>query len=216
MEEKKVIYMFDDNLQELRAYKARIEKSLPAKIKDKLSIVAEAPLKDMTQYVKLVNSPLTVCLIFDQRLKVGGKVNYTGIEIASELRVLNTKIPIYILTNFASEPGEFGLDEWTVEDIIPKGQLGDADKNKKVVSRLLRRINTYQDILSQREARYRYLLEKSMQSKLSKPEKKEIQDLGIIRNLGNHVSEIPLIEEMDASIEKIKKLKSKIKGLSKS
>ncbi len=68
-----------------------------------------------------------------------GIATYTGIELARDLRRINSKIPIYILTNYADE---FVDGEWSVEDIA-KGSFRDDKQNEITSSRIIRRIDVY-------------------------------------------------------------------------
>lgn len=146
-------------------------------------------------------------IILDEQLKDSGVAQYFGIELASYLRTLDKKIPIFILTSY---PGTDELEEGAinVEDILNKQTIHET-KRSVLGARILRRINSYLDISNEREVRFEELLRKSMEGELQELEIKELDDLGYLRSAPFEVDEIlsagqvAKLDELQAKIDKI-------------
>jgi len=206
--ETRVIWYIDEDKRQLRTYKSRFEKALP---KDtSIDVVGIRALPHMEDYLELLKDPRTGCIIIDQRLKETGEVDHTGIELATFLRSIKPKLPIYILTNFAYEHDEYAEGEWTVEDIISKTDLGDQEKLIVIVARMLRRMSVYDEILGDREKRFRYLLQKSLNEQLDDYEQLELEELKFFRFSSLHASEMPYIRELKDTLGELKEITSKI------
>ncbi|MCY1286084.1 hypothetical protein D9M70_350440 [compost metagenome] len=146
----------------------------------------------------LVEDPSVVAIILDEQLKESGVAQYYGIELASYLRTLNSKIPLYILTSFIDS--EELLDgEMQVEDILNKQDL--AVKKHVVGARILRRIDSYLEIIGNRNVRFEFLLRKSIRGELAESETEELKKLGYLRDSSFEMEEI-------ISSEKLKKLEA--------
>ena len=198
---KQIIWLFDDNTRELRLYKPLFEKALP---KDaEVRVVKQKAFPHKEDYLDIIGNPNTGCLLIDQRLKESGEVDHTGIELASYLRAINDKLPIYILTNFADETDEFTGGEWSVEDIIPKKEVGNPEKLRTVVARMLRRMRGYRDLIGDREKRFRYLLKKSLDEELNDLELQELEELKFFRASAILASELPLQAQLEKMLRKI-------------
>ena len=200
---QQIIWLFDDDVRQLRTYKSSFEKILPEDAD--VQIVEQKAFPHKEDYLKIINDPRTGCLVIDQRLKETGEVDHTGIELASYLRAINDKLPIYILTNFAYEPDEFTGEEWSVEDIIPKKELGDPEKLRIVVARMLRRMSGYKDLIGAREERFRYLLKKSLDEELDDSEHQELEELRFYRASAISASELPLQAKLEDTIKELQK-----------
>lgn len=146
----------------------------------------------------LVENPSVVAIILDEQLKESGVAQYYGIELASYLRTLNSKIPIYILTSFVGSE-ELLEGEMQVEDILSKQDL--SAKKHVVGARILRRIDSYLEIMGNRNVRFELLLRKSVRGELAEKEKEELEELGYLRDSSFEVEEI-------ISAEKLKKLEA--------
>ena len=111
-----IVWLIDESLDELQTYVDELRHLLPLSI----DVKGMSPLPRKEDYFEAVlGDPNTACVLIDQKLK-GTGANYLGIELARALRQVNTKIPIYILTNWIKEPEQFVGSEWSVEDIIDK------------------------------------------------------------------------------------------------
>lgn len=204
--QKRIIWLVDENKSELRTYTALLEKVLPESL-EVVPVMAK-PLRE--EYLDILENLATVAVILDQKLKDTGIARYSGTELARYLRGINSKLPIYILTNYANDTEEFVGSEWSVEDILAKEDFQDEDRTTIVIARLLRRIDVYQDVLLSREERFRALLAKSMQNELNKDEIEELEELHFIRSGPLLAGELTRIKELqqiiDANEELIRKL----------
>jgi len=165
--------------------------------------------KNLDDYLPLLNDPQTACIITDQKLKVTGIATYTGIELAEYLRAINTKIPIYILTNFADDSDEFIGGEWSVEDILRKDELSDVSKQKTLTARILRRIGVYEDILGEREEKFHTLLKKSMEGELENSELQELDELRLQKISPNLARELEQVIQMEQIVRAHEELMSR-------
>lgn len=192
--EKHVIWVIDENEDESLTYVSQLEMILPD------SITVEAifpPYRQKADYLPILENPETACFVIDQKLKDTGIATYTGIELAQYLRGINSKIPIYILTNYADEDDEFVGGEWSVEDIIAKGSLRDDRQSEITSSRIIRGIDVYEDILGQREKRFRDLLRKSLNDELEEAELQELEELQFERTAPTLASELAELRQLE-------------------
>lgn len=194
MSTKRTIWVIDDNDRERRTYASLLEGFLP-KPTD-LQVIPIEAFPHIEDYLGMLRDPETACFIIDQRLKEAGLVDHTGIELATYLRSLDDKIPIFILTNFADVEGEFADGEWNVDLVISKGVFREPEKLRVIVARIVRHIDTLTSILGKREQRFRELVKKSAQEKLTEAELLELEDLGFLRASSVLAEEIPFVREM--------------------
>ena len=207
----KIIWLIDENKTELRTFQRELSKRLSGNVK----VEALDPYNKMQGYVKeILSDDRTVAIIIDQKLKDTGKVHYTGIELAEYLRGIKPKLPIYILTNFPDQD-IFSGKELNVEYIIDKSDFRDDAKASTIAARILRHIDTYADILSERGQRFKELLEKSMNNKLNKDEYSELQELQYIRLSSTSASELERLQKLEQTISANKKLLAQLKGRKK-
>ncbi|RMH85064.1 hypothetical protein EA796_10970 [Pseudomonas sp. AOB-7] len=160
----------------------------------------------------LVEDPSVVAIILDEQLKESGVAQYYGIELAAYLRTLNNKMPIYILTSFVDSE-ELLEGEMQVEDILNKQDL--SAKKHVVGARILRRIDSYLEIMGNRNVRFELLLRKSVRGELAEDEKEELKELGYLRDSSFEVEEIiseEKLKKLEALEERISQIES---GLSK-
>lgn len=191
--EKHIIWLIDENERQSRTYVNQLRMMLP------LSITVEAifpPYRQKADYLPILEKPETACFIIDQKLKDTGIATYTGIELAQYLRGINSKIPIYILTNYADDD-EFVGGEWSVEDIIAKGSLRDDEQSDITKARIIRRIDVYDDILGQREKRFRDILRKSLNDELEEAELQELEQLQFERTAPTLASELAELRQLE-------------------
>ena len=207
--EQPIIWLVDENLDELRTYHKTLKKLMPTSVE--VRDISAYPLLD--DYLPILEEPRTACIITDQKLKVTGIATYTGIELAKFLRKINSKIPIYILTNFPDDE-EFIGGEWSVEDIIKKSELNDEDERLILVARIQRHINVYEDIRGEREERFNYLLNKSLNSDLDNSELQELEALGLQRTAPNLTRELTQIKQMGEVVRAHEELMEQLKHYS--
>ncbi|MCO3017759.1 hypothetical protein FA251_31830 [Pseudomonas aeruginosa] len=86
-----------------------------------------------------------------------------------------------------------------VEDILNKQDL--AVKKHVVGARILRRIDSYLEIIGNRNVRFEFLLRKSIRGELAEGETEELKKLGYLRDSSFEMEEI-------ISSEKLKKLEA--------
>jgi len=202
--EEQTVYLVDDDAKELRANRRDLEtifEGSPVRFK------GVQPFKQLTEYDSLLPRSDTAAFLIDQRLQVSGVVTYSGIELASHLRSISTKLPIYILTNYGTDPGVLA-NEQTIEEIIEKDDLTNPHDHKAVrfKARFLRRLQGFRDVLTAREQRFRDLLMKSLKENLSASEKEELENLESERLLPVHSAELKEIDAMENTIQELQKL----------
>ncbi|MBN1795911.1 MAG: hypothetical protein JW804_04500 [Sedimentisphaerales bacterium] len=200
---ERIIWLIDEDEQQLKSY----ERELNSCLQGKAIVKALAPYPHRNDYIEpVLNNPNTVSIILDQRLKDTGITDYQGIGLAQFLRSINTKLPIYILTNFSGDKDEFSEGEWSVENIIPKSDFADDSMKQAWAARILRHIDVYQDILMEREQKYHELLIKSMNETLSDEELNELNEIESFRISTVLASEIDKLNELESIVKKHKEL----------
>jgi DNA-binding NarL/FixJ family response regulator len=201
---RNVVYLVDEVPRELAANRRMLELLLEDA---DVRIEELPPLERLSHYNKLLAKPETAAFIIDQRLWTSGEVvGYSGMRLASHLRGINPKLPIYILTNYSTDPDLHGANEQTVEGIIPKDELRKQDAALRFKARFLRRLVVFRDVLSQREARFHALLTKSLRQRLTTAEKKELNVLQETRLAPLQAAELEDIAALGKNIEALKKL----------
>lgn len=208
--DEKIIYFVDENNSQAKLYKGRIARILP---NEGIRVdLIYPPYRSKEEYLPLLEDTRTACFILDQKLKDTGIATYTGIELAKYLRSVDTKVPIYILTNVTGD-SEYSGNEWSVEDIIPKDLLTDQARAAEVETlraRMLRRINIYSDILGEREQRFRILLQNSLVNDISDAEIEELNQLQLSRTAVVVAREQQQLHEMEEMVRKHKEVLEKL------
>jgi len=162
------------------------------------------PKATMPEMTHLISDRDTVLVVIDERLKDTGIATYLGIELAMYFRGINKKLPIYILTNHPDDSDEFLDGEWSVDDILNKSDIA---KNKELIqARLLRRIDTYNDLLTARDERFEALLRKSLDETLTVEENVELTELNYLRTTQIAADELGVLDALDAHIKKQEKI----------
>ncbi len=209
--DKRIIWLIDENENELKTYCRDLKNLMP----DSVQIEGMIPLPRKEDYLSpMLENTSTATVIIDQRLKDTGIADYMGIDLARFIRSVNSKLPIYILTNYAQEEQEFAGSRWSVEDIINKADFTDDEKKLTLKARFLRRINVYSDVLEERERKFNQLLRKSLKEELTADELKEFSELDFHRTSTTLASEISQLQELEEIVEKHKKLMEKFKQAS--
>jgi CheY-like chemotaxis protein len=204
MENPKV-WIIDDNKSECETFASVFGIEFPPNIR--IGIIWPL-LADIHDYVQLLNSLNTACIIIDQRLKETGDAKYLGIELAQFLRSINTKIPIYILTNFSTDKDAFQGGEWSVEDILDKSDLSKVGSinSKTIIARILRRITNYSDYLAEREQKFHELLRKTLVGQMTPEENAELENIQFERTSPILAKELLQLQELNRLFEEQKKL----------
>lgn len=189
------IFFVDEDDDQRETYSLMLQECFP---KDSSApvVVGIPPKPKLSDMKFLVEDEDVVSIVLDEQLKESGIATYLGIELAEYLRGLNKKIPIYILTSYPHSE-ELSEGEMKVEDILSKQDL--PERKDIVGARILRRIDNFLDVSSDREVRFEALLRKSMSESLDEAEKLEFVELDYLRSAPFEVDEI-------YSDEKLKKL----------
>lgn len=191
-----IVWLIDESAEELRTYLRALRDALP----DTIEVRGQAPFKALQDYLPVLAYPQTACVITDQRLKVSGIATYTGIELAEFIRGFNTKLPVYILTNVADDTDQFSGSEWSVEQIIKKEDMTDAYGQQIVAARIVRRLNTYEDILDSRSERMQTLLSKGLDGQLDESDLRELETLGLQKTAPTLAQELSQVQGMEQLI----------------
>jgi len=192
------LWLIDENQDQLKTSAALLHIILP-----EIQIMQRLPFPLMPDYIALMlNDSETACVMVDQKLKDTGIALYFGIELAQYLRAIDQKLPIYILTNYVDEKEQFEEGQWSVEDIIDKHQISDVNSDyvRTFKARLLRRMDTYGDVLAERQRRFQELLRKSLTSELSSEDIQELQELQGIRGAAIAANEAELLSRVENTL----------------
>lgn len=182
---KPTILYIDEEPLALRANGRRLQKWFG----EEVEVVTQLPVPSIENMVEVINEINNlVSVVIDQRLTAKGGVKYLGTNLAKELRQVNQKLPIYILTNYV---GDIDPQLGDIEYVLSKDDLADDDRMISVGSRLRRHINVFRDILNEREKRFEELLRKGYESEmLSKTEAAEFKELSFAREKKFLVSDL--------------------------
>lgn len=113
-------------------------------------------------------------VILDQKLDELSGVPYTGLELAKYLRAFRPELPLYILTNFPDDSGQFE-EAREVEDIIAKRDFNQSPA--KYVARILRATSRYEEALSVKSKELGDLIDKRLADTLTNPEAERLAEL---------------------------------------
>ncbi|MPY23135.1 hypothetical protein [Shewanella sp. YLB-07] len=143
---------------------------------DVVAIEPEQTISDMVSKLSAITN--LVSIVIDEKLQVGLATNYQGSQLVEAIRVLDSKLPLYILT---SEISLITPPLGSVEYIIDKNEV-ERPSYKEQYSILMRRhINSFNDIKTKRAERFDKLLKKSIEKGLTAQEKIEYENLDIVR-----------------------------------
>ncbi|EID4374650.1 TPA: response regulator [Vibrio vulnificus] len=170
------IIFIDDDQQIRDTYKDSMEFMFD----DEFEIVCLDVKDNLGEMMQVLdNYPDAVLYFVDENLKLSGVATYSGIELIDEIRKINTKVPIYILTSSAGE-----VDQYlgNIEFVIDKNDWEDEEREKDLKQRFYRHIDTYKDIKSKQAQRFDKLFEKSLFESLTDDEVKEFKTLNLGRS----------------------------------
>lgn len=204
------IFFVDEDDDQRETYSLMLQECFP---KDPTSpvVIGIPPRPKLSDMRFLVEDVDVVSVVLDEQLKESGVATYLGIELAEYLRGLNKKIPIYILTSYPHSE-ELSEGEMKVEDILSKQDL--PQRKDIVGARVLRRIDSFLDVLTEREVRFESLLRKSISSSLDDAEKREFVELEYLRSAPFEVDEIysdEKLKRLDALEQKIQEIENNFK-----
>lgn len=204
--EKRLVWFIDEDEAQRRTFKRVLQKLMP----DSVEVRSLEPFPAQEDYTDILQNEHTVCLVIDEKLKTTGVASYFGIELAQYLRGIDQKLPIYILTNFPEDVASTGL--WSVEDIIAKKNLDDDEESEIVKARMIRRINVYEDVLRERQERFRELLRKALSDELEADELEELEELQTARSAPIVAEELRQLGELERLVEEHKRILGRLKG----
>lgn len=202
-----VVWLFDDMRDERHTY----QRVLGRAMQGLAEVRGQEPYPTLDHYLPLLNDPATACVITDHRLQIAGMAAYTGIDLAQYIRRINTKLPLYILTNYADDRDAFLMGEWSVEDIISKDDLKDARGQRTVAARIVRRIDTYRDILDARGAKLQDLITRSVDGELDEADLAELDTLWVQQNAPELARELMAVQRMERLMAAHKELMRQIR-----
>lgn len=196
-----ILYLVDDKEESRHANGPALQKFLGS---PDIKVVPLEPFPEFARYDALLRNPVLGGFFIDQKMRGGGVVNYNGIELASHLRALHPKLPIYILTGYPNE--DFTGTAYRVEGIVDKEDIEECESEKAQVlkARILRRLNVFGDVLDAREQRFHDLLIKSMKEPLTADEEKEMGLLEVERLAPQHAAEIYDTKALEGAIAELK------------
>ncbi|MCG9730058.1 hypothetical protein L1D44_09370 [Shewanella sp. Isolate13] len=190
----KIVFIDDDT--DIRATYELSMQMMFGELFEIVCLDVKPSLKEMM--LTLDTIPDKVTYLIDEKLKHSGVATYTGSELVEQIRFIDTKIPIYMLTSYAGEIEQYFGD---VEFVIDKNDWDSDEEEENLKKRFLRHINTYADIKSTQAKRFDELFEKSIFSTLSNDEIKEFDALNIGRSKA-------LVDERLISEESLAELKA--------
>lgn len=204
------IFFVDEDDDQRETYSLMLQECFPKDCSTPV-VVGIPPRPKLSDMKFLVEDEDVVSIVLDEQLKESGIATYLGIELAEYLRGLNKKIPIYILTSYPHSE-ELSEGEMKVEDILSKQDL--PERKDIVGARILRRIDNFLDVSSDREVRFEVLLRKSMSESLDEAEKLEFVELDYLRSAPFEVDEIysdEKLKKLDALELKIQEIENNFK-----
>jgi len=204
------IFFVDEDDDQRETYSLMLQECFPNDPSSP-TVIGIPPRPKLSDMRFLLEDEDVVSIVLDEQLKESGVATYLGIELAEYLRSLNKKIPIYILTSYPDSE-ELSEGEMKVEDILSKQDL--PARKDIVGARVLRRIDNFLDVSTEREARFESLLRKSISSSLDDAEKVEFFELNYLRSAPFEIDEIysdEKLKKLDALELKIQEIENNFK-----
>jgi len=159
-----VLIYIDEEPRARSLYSRRLGRA----VGDEVTVVAVEPDETLHEMLDKVEQNCdVVSIVIDQNLFANGVAQYLGTQLAEKLRLSDSLMPIYILTNHAE-----AVDPYigSIEYVISKGSLEDQVKLDAIGARMRRHINIFKQILLEREVRFEQLLRKQFDSGLDESE----------------------------------------------
>lgn len=200
----KIIYFIDENDRDRNANWDALRRIFRD---TDILVEAPAPFSDIRNYAELLGRPDTAAFLIDQNMRTSG-LGYNGIDVASFLRGIDSRIPIYIITGGATAHADIGGEQFKVEAILSKDDLDDeqSDAAQIIKARILRGVDVHKAVLSEREGRFHTLLLKSLDEELDSD---ELREMGYLE--GERLAAVQAIEmvshrdlaELTRAVEKV-------------
>ncbi|ABA76363.1 hypothetical protein K7459_11510 [Pseudomonas fluorescens] len=195
--EKNVVLYIDEEQIALDSYGRELRKNLPPE----LEIICTLPEPTLPLMLKFICSmrPRIASIVVDEHLEVAGTADYIGSQLADAYRQLDSKIPIYILSN---HPDEIDDNLESVEYILSKDDFADGGPAlESAITRMVRHINAYEQIVDEREQRFVLLLKKYVLSEISTEEAKELNELKFWREAPAAIEESTMTLELKRKLD---------------
>jgi hypothetical protein len=151
------------------------------------AIEPERTLDAMMERIQAADNLVSV--IVDQKLTAAGTADYVGTELVAKIRMIDSMLPLYILTNYADDINAYLPD---IEYVLSKDDLQDEEKLNAIGIRIRRHVNVFQQITGKRELRFEQLLRKGFEAELTAEENSEFGELKYQRerkNVASHLFE---------------------------
>lgn len=201
-----VVYI-DDQEDSRTAYQRQLRRIYGHDEFDVIAVEPKGTIEEMVELVFGVQNLISI--VIDERLNVTGVANYLGAELASAIRDIDSKIPVYILTSFS---GDLESLLGTVEFVIDKNDMSIGEKRSSLSERMRRHVDTFRDICSARGKRLNELLIKSIDEELSDEELLEFQELNFFRMKKILLEEQPQSERLKKQLDKQEELLAQIEN----
>ena len=207
---KNVIYI-DDDKDARETYAYFLEKLFG----DEFTLNSLEPNFEIEKMLEVVsNFNGVVAYILDEKLNHLGKANYLGQQLASRLRDIDTKVPIYIMTAYKNEFTN-DYEPSSVEFVIDKDAISDRKASESISTKFKRHQNTYSDIQSERAQRLDYLLRRSLDGDIDESEKVELDQINFYRTKTINLSEVTMVKELEKIVGESENALSEIDKLLK-
>lgn len=207
--EKNVVLYIDEEQVALDSYGRELRKNLPPE----LEIICTLPEPTLPLMLKFICSmrPRIASIVVDEHLEVAGTADYIGSQLADAYRQLDSKIPIYILSN---HPDEIDDNLESVEYILSKDDFADGGPAlESAIKRMVRHINAYEQIVDEREQRFVILLKKYVLSEISIEEAKELNELKFWREAPAAIEESTMTVELKRKLDEQEDILNNIEQL---
>lgn len=142
---------------------------------------------------RIENADDLVSVIVDQKLTAAGTADYVGTELVKRIRMIDNKMPLYILTNYADDISAYLPD---IEYVLSKDDLQDETKLSAIGVRIRRHVDVFQHIIGRREMRFEQLLRKGFEGALTTDENAEFGELKYQRERKNIASNLFSTEDL--------------------
>lgn len=178
-------------------YSRRLQKAVGDGVAVK-ALEPERELDAMVSKIENFDDGELVSIVIDQKLDAAGTATYYGTDLVAQLRLLDHLIPIYILTNFVDDVNQ---NLGGVEYVLNKDDLQYEERLAVIGERVLRHVNVFQKILSERESRFEELLRKRFEAGLTADESAEYVNLKYHRERKSLASTFIEADELTQQIE---------------
>jgi len=208
---RNVILYIDEEQIALDSYGQVLRRQLSSEL-EVLCTQPQPTLALMIKYIFGMRDQV-ISIIVDEHLEVAGTANYIGSELANAYRQIDSKIPIYILSNHT---GEIDENLQSVEYILSKDDFADGGPAlESAIKRITRHINAFGEIVNEREQRFINLLKKYILSEINKEESDELNELKFWREAPTAIEESAMTIELKRQSDEQEKILLEVENLLK-